>query len=517
MTKTIPAYLRLHSGPTRESTISPAAPLDPVSHFWQAYVVATGWRVDAAHTNGRANQPAISADEIEVLQAPSDNLPLDPSAIWDIPAVSRGAAQRLAAAGIDLTRQLQASLAVIRRQEAELAASAALGDVTDDSGALADRLEGMLQRAAAATGCDVAALYLLDDDTTSLKLRACSGLPATRLVAPARPLRGSRGDLESLVRDVVLIEDLEGNTVGSWNSPESFPSAIVVRIELEDLPVGTLWLWSERASEFSSRDGAAARLAATAIAAELTRTKLARQRHRWCDTQRSIQAAAQWQLRQLPPAVEIAPKVIVDGWTESPRPWACSWHAWDVLPDGVIALALAEAEPTGMDGAMIAATSRAAYAAHGNYRHSVTDMLSRISDSLWQTNSGDQIVSMLYGHLNPETGEGRIASAGNIQAIIASSRGFRPLRSGSQSDPLGSRIDGRFSDSEFRLHPGEVLVAVNAGVLDPETGLSQAGWADCVRHSLTQSDVPVLSAIRRALAGKTTTRERAGLMLLRKG
>jgi sigma-B regulation protein RsbU (phosphoserine phosphatase) len=140
----------------------------------------------------------------------------------------------------------------------------------------------------------------------------------------------------------------------------------------------------------------------------------------------------------------------------------------------------------------------------------------RVSDSLWQTNTGEQIVSLLYAQFNPDTGEGRIASAGKIHAIIAGERGFRPVCSGAQSDPLGSSIDGRYADAEFRLQPGEVLVAVNDAVLDQETGLTQADWADCVRNAISLQDVPVLPAIRRGLAGKSTTKERAGVMLMRR-
>jgi phosphoserine phosphatase RsbU/P len=283
-----------------------------------------------------------------------------------------------------------------------------------------------------------------------------------------------------------------------------------------DLPIGTLWLCSSKPQSFSERDGAAAQLAAGAIVSELALAKLNRERHKWSISSNSIQSATQWQMRQLPPAMELSQGYYADGWTESPRPWACSWHAWDILPDGTLTLALAQAESSDLGGAMIAATARAAFAAHSNYRHSVTDMLSRVSDSLWQTNTGDQIVSMLYAQLDPETGEGQIASAGSIQAIIAGTRGFRPLCSGMQSDPLASRIDCRLAQTQFRLQIGEVLIAVNAGVLDPVTGLAQSAWADIARQSLLRDSAPVLPAIRRALADKPLEQERAGLMLFRK-
>jgi hypothetical protein len=434
----------------------------------------------------------------------------------DTPSVSRDMAEKLAVAAKNLANEYQESLEAIRRQEAELAASAIPNEIAEKDGRLSERLQSLLRQAVAATGSDHAAIYMLDEQTTSLKMRACLGLPASKLLAAPRSLRGSRGDLESLVSDVVLIDDLMGSLSATWNSPEEYPSAIVVRLEDEELPIGTLWMWSNVARSYTERDGAAAQLASTAVASELAKSKLSRQRHRWNISSNSIQTAAQWQMRQLPPAMEVAPKYFVDGWAESPRPWACSWHAWEILPDGMIAIAMAEAEQSQLDGAMIAATARAAFAAHSHYRHSVTDMLSRVSDSLWQTNTGDPIVSMLYAHLDPETGEGQIASAGSIQAIIAGSRGFRPLCSGHQSDPLASRIDCRVASTSFRLQAGEVMVAVNDAVLDHASGLSQSVWADVVRESVVSDGAPVLSAIRRALAEKAMVKERAGLMLFRK-
>lgn len=531
VTKNIPSYLRLHSGSKKPLDQNAHLTVDPVSRFWQAYTTATGWRVDPGHgrLRGRANGSVISnvrvgaasssaaqSFGVSILPAMDVSMSGGIDSFDEAPSVSRDMAEKLALAATDLADQYQASLEAIRRQEAELAASAIPNEIAETSSRLSEKLQALLRLAVAATGSTHAAVYMLDEQTNSLKMRACHGLPASRLVTAPRSLRGSRGDLESLVSDVVLIDDLSGELSATWSSPEAFASAIVVRIEDEDLPIGTLWIWSDELRSYTDRDGTAAQLASTAIASELAKSKLSRQRHRWNVSSNSIQTVAQWQMRQLPPAMEIAPSYFVDGWAESPRAWACSWHAWEILPDGTIAIALAESEQPQFDGAMIAATARAAFAAHCHYRHSVTDMLSRVSDSLWQTNTGDQIVSMLYAHLDPETGEGQIASAGSIQAIIAGSRGFRPLCSGHQSDPLASRIDCRVASSGFRLQAGEVLVAVNQGVLDHDNGLSQSAWADVVRESIGCDGAPVLSAIRRALANKAATMERAGMMLFRK-
>jgi len=522
VTRTIPAYLRLHKASQADVSISPTVVIDPISQFWKAYTDATGWRLDRSHQSvgdaADGNGPMVLAGAKpafpKLLPAFDGGLLNDADAYNESPSVTRDLAEHLAIAATELSRRLEEAQAAFRTQEAELAATATPTGTPDSSSRLLTRLDRVLRQAIAATQCDAAGLYMLDNDTTTLKLRASVGLPADRVMAPARSLRGSRGDLESLVREVVLIDDLKGTLSTTWNSPEAFASGIVIRIEEDDLPIGTLWLWSKTAQKFDNQVGEAAQLASIAIACELSRSSLVRERAKWNMTTTAISTTSQWQLRQLPPAMELAPGIAVDGWTESPRPWARSWHAWDVLPDGSISLAIAEASLREMDGAMVAATARAAFAAHCNYRHSAKDLLRRVSDSLWQTNTGDQLLSMLYVKLDPETGEGEIASAGSIQAIIASSRGYRPL-CGRESEPLASQIDCRPFHTQFTLHPGEAIVAVNASVLDEIIGMTQNELANAVREALPRKHSPVLSSVRRALANKPLEEERAGIVLVR--
>jgi hypothetical protein len=61
-----------------------------------------------------------------------------------------------------------------------------------------------------------------------------------------------------------------------------------------------------------------------------------------------------------------------------------------------------------------------------------------------------------------------------------------------------------------------VLVAVNRSVIHPEMGLGQDVFASVVREAIGHDGSPVLSSIRRALAEKPATWERAGLMIHRR-
>lgn len=510
VTRKIPSYLRLHQDRSSAATTLAKASVprspgknaqraaDPIADFWQAYDLATGWRLDAAHdprTQAAVSQP-----------------------------IALGA---LAEAANRLASSYQDSLAALRRQGAELATYAfSAQDTTGGSGigcdraeSLSERLQQRLQHAVAATGCDTAALYTLNEATTRLKTRAVVGLSIEHLLAGSRSLRGSRGDLEALVNEVVAIDDLAGSLSTTWNSPADFPSAMIVKLEQDDLPIGTLWFWSSQPRSFTTQDTAAAKLAAEMIAGELSAARAQSQQEQRrgqeqeTSERQTVRAVGQWQMRQMPPAMELAPGCVVDGWAESPKSWACSWHAWDVLPDGKISLALAQAAETELAGAMIAATARAAWAAHSAYRHSVAEMLARISDSLWSTNTGDQLVAMLYAQWDPDSGEGEFASAGDMQAIIVDQRGYRPLCHAAASPLLASSPDGQWASHRFRLQPGEALVAVNAAVLHRRYGISQTRWAQAAREALQQPAAPILATIRRQLAGKNSPEERAGVVL----
>ena len=62
---------------------------------------------------------------------------------------------------------------------------------------------------------------------------------------------------------------------------------------------------------------------------------------------------------------------------------ASGWQLWDILPDGTLMIVLAEAVDDSVKGALTATLARAAVTAHTGYRHKPTDLLQRVSDTLW--------------------------------------------------------------------------------------------------------------------------------------
>lgn len=495
MTKTIPSYLRVHRGNDSTVSIPVDTQFDSVESFWNAYSDATGWRIDKRETGFDAINllPAVTTEGLE-----------------DLPMVSKSAATRLAQSAEQLTNELRQNRDAMRRQAAELASRASILSHQSDHDRLANGIEKTLADAAAACGCDAAAMYLLDDETQYLNARAVFGLPPTRLENDARSLRGSRADLEALVQGVVAIDDLTAGSIDTWNSPEPFAAGICAAILSDDVPIGTVWLFATEPTEFGVAESAAARLAAQQLSLQLAQPSLDHATAASAD--QPIRDISQWQCESLPIGAKLADDWRVDGMVESPRAWATGWHAWDILPDGTLMLAVAEATDGSARGAMQATIARAALTAHTGYRHTPAELMQRVSDTLWQTSTGEQLVSLLYVRIDPETGEGEVASAGSITAMIGSRYGYRPLVDGC-SDPLNHHIDARPVMESFRMVPGETMLAYTPGLI--ADGATQAMLGDRIRSTMETEDANPLAAIRRDLAALNLTQERGAVTLTR--
>ena len=128
--------------------------------------------------------------------------------------------------------------------KAELAAGVPVVPHRDDEKHLAARLEAVLRAGAEAVDAKAAALYLLDEATTELKLRSSWGLPFDRLAAPARPLQGAVADLEALLGHAVVLNDNDAREM--WRVPEGLPhGGLRARCPRPTTLLGTLWVFCD--------------------------------------------------------------------------------------------------------------------------------------------------------------------------------------------------------------------------------------------------------------------------------
>lgn len=500
-----PSYLRLHRA-QHDAAPGGEQPTDEMAAFWLSFSESTGWRLDR-------RSRAIGAPKLLPVREVVYN---DEGHAEGLPSLTKPAAQQLAASAAKLVVRLRESEQAVRRQEAELVATATPLAAPEGQAEFADRLDEILQQAVEGTACVAAAFYMLDDDTSSLKMRAQCGLSEQRLAAPARPLRGALADLEAMVSDVVAIEDCAAADE-IYSSPEPMAAGICAVVSDGDVPIGTLWIWNDTPMAIDAPATAVARLTAIALAAEIARERMTRNGGEIREEKQALRAVSQWQQRQLPPAMPLTEGWFVDGLTYTSAPVASTWHTWDILPNGTIALAVAQAHSDAADASMIAATARAAFQSHSGYRLTPKQILQRVSDTLWQTNTGDQLVSLLYANIDPETGEGVLASAGSVQAMVFSHYGFRAVTKA--SEPLCSFPDYNPSETIVRLSKGEVLWVASRDMMETTTNATdrwtQQRVSKFVMDRVQDAAHEIVPAMCRTLVKQAASADRSAAILCR--
>ncbi|RMF39904.1 MAG: hypothetical protein D6753_12705 [Planctomycetota bacterium] len=525
VSKKAASYLRLHAADSDSiASDQPVSSDFNIDTLMDCFTRATGWmpmpqgraphaRPGGVHAGDKPRVPPLAERVRLVCTEPIDGaLEDEPIA----PVVPQADAWALLEQIDGLIQQLHGAEERLEEQEAQLATAVGVSISRDEARLLGDKLKDTLHRAAAQTGSDAAAIYLLDETTSQLKLRSAWGMSASRLSQPARPLRGALADLEALMGNAVLIENTA--LAPEWNCPEPFTAGMCLPIGSPTMPQGTLWLWSDHVRDFSSLDIEVARLAADKILVEIERCVLADEVVSTRRAARDAEQAGHLQASRLPSNQPLHADYEIGGWSLQTGDLGGCFHTWTLTPKGLIAAGLGAAESGGAVGALVAASVQTVLETCWNSPHRPSQVLRRANDILWEAQDGDWRSSLAYLLAHPESGSIQIAAAGAVRAFIVGRRGFRPIRS--VPTLLAEQPDTRFYNEQLCIEGGDLLVIASPGtVAGPAAGgITENDLLQAIR---TMEDEPVeeiADALARMLpvnAPTETARDR-GLLVLRR-
>ena len=262
--------------------------------------------------------------------------------------VDRDAAQALAGPIAELLGEVLQTRGTLRQREAELAAGVPVVPQREGEKHLAQRLEAVLRAGAEVVEGVAAALYLLDEATTELKLRASWGLPFDRLAAPARPLQGAVADLEALLGHAVVLGDDDRTSV--WNAPEEFGTAVCVPVSTPTMLLGTLWVFCRDRRAVGDYETNILEIVAGRLAADLEREMLLRAGVDGADAEKADCGGRTAPSSGLPAIAPLLDGWDVAGWTTQADGVGGAFHDWFCLPDGLLAVAVGRAAEQGVPG-----------------------------------------------------------------------------------------------------------------------------------------------------------------------
>jgi len=460
-------YLKIY----REEPPQPERPdveeLGSLPGVFHAFEQLTGWSLKYGPGSEPSHRTDLtwSAPVNPGVGATPGHLRLDPidpappgSARQSAPESARQLASALAATVAELLKTQHA----LWQREAELAAGVPVVAHPQERKHLAARLEAVLKGGAQAVGCQAAALYLLDEATTRLKLRSSWGLPRRRLANPARPLEGALADLEAMLGHAVVLDDL--HRLNNWNAPEDFASAVCVPVASPTTILGTLWVFSTRRRDFTDSQTNIIEVVAGRLAADLEREMLMREGVDGAELKRQVAAAERLQRNQLPTIAPLLDGWDMAGWTGQCHSVGGDFYDWFALPDSLVAVAAGDVLGRGVEAAISASAVKAALRSHGQYQRDTAGLLSQVNLTLWTGSAGDQSASLFCGLLETATGQVRYSLAGQPAIVLVRPGGWESL--GSPSPPLGESPEAAFQEQRCSLNPGEALVVFTDGFRD---------------------------------------------------
>jgi phosphoserine phosphatase RsbU/P len=287
-----------------------------------------------------------------------------------------------------------------------------------------------------------------------------------------------------------------------WRPPENFPAAVCVPVSTPTTPLGTLWVFSRSKRDFSPEQTNLIEIVAGRIAADLEREMLIATGAELKDADKQIDVAARWQHDRLPSVTPLIEQFEVAGWTHQASGLGGDFHDWNVLPDGRLALAVADAQGRLVEAGLNAAALHAALKSHAGYRHSAADMLQRLNDTLWSASAGDQFASLAYALVHPDDAELELALAGGIAALWIAKGEPKILTT--TLPPLGASPDTRYTHQRHTLMPGDFLVTLSPGVRSAvdEAGLriGEAAIAATVQRHRRDTASEMLARLKRLLS-----------------
>lgn len=541
------------------ATVPQQSGLDVVAslpELLRAYQAATGWQLSYQSSRDGRVDSSLPADlsattcssvwSAEVAAgphrvgrlsiAPEQPQPVGRRAREKADAVSRQpistdtelppAARKLARAVADVLNELLETRYALWQREAELAAQVPFVPHRAEAAQLAARLEAVLRAGAEAVGCQAAALYLLDDRTEYLKLRASWGLPFDRLLAPPRSLSGAVADLEAMLGHAVVLE--EARECLSWQPPEDFASAVCLPVSTPTNLLGTVWFFCDRKRDFSSRETNLLEVAAGRLAVELEREILLAHCLNTGPWREQIDAAERLQQSQLPGVPPMLDDWQLSGWAHQLHRVGGAFYDWFCCPDGRIGFALGRAESRskhgGWDAALTAANIRTALRVHGQYQPEPHDVIRQANMTLWVGSAGDQQSAAVFGTVQANEARLRCSFGGDLVCWRMSARDDRMPTPGS---PLGESPESSYQTTELAAKPGEFFLWLTPSLFGSTAQRSSSGRSTArrelesivalVRKNRHLSAAAMTELLARTLTSRNAPADDAALLVIKYG
>jgi sigma-B regulation protein RsbU (phosphoserine phosphatase) len=385
---------------------------------------------------------------------------------------------------------------------------------------LAWALTQVLKAAVQLTTSRGAAFFLLNPDTTRLKLRAVYQLGPQQVPHSERSLEESEADRLALSRAPAFLsvpapEPTEpppdaprrpapANVTPIENPadwlPDGYRSGLCVAVQSETLPIGTLWVYDRRGRDYNDRDRHVLQSISMQIAAVLERVALLRHSDDHERISRELRTASEASPGSRP-HVDLPPDDRYEIAANCASCYELGGDLCELMPiDGdQIAIAIGDASGNSIPAAMIMSAVRGAVRTHAAGADGVAYLMGRLNTALTEITRSHQFMSLCYGVYDAAKRTFLYSNAGHPMPLLV--RGGKIHSLASHGLLLGVMRDVVYDTSLLQLQPDDLLVCFTDGISEARSRSQQMfrseGIADAVLHCIPGTAEAVLASVWR--------------------
>lgn len=370
-------------------------------------------------------------------------------------------------------------------------------DITRQMAATTDLdalLQTIIDAAREVLACERASIFLYDAQEKALYSRVATGVGSIRFPAD----RGIAG-AAATTRDVVNVADAYAD---DRFNPEidratGFRTRNLLTFPLENLDgelMGVLQALNKTGGPFTPEDEELARVLSAQAGVALHRHNLLEEFARKQRIERDLELARRIQQAQLPKTNPAVAGYEIAGWNRSADETGGDCYDFMTLPDGRLALLLADATGHGIGAALVIAQCRSLTRGMLSVTSDVATVAQRVNGILSHDLTDDRFVTAFIGVLDARRHVLEYVAAGqgpllHIGADETQARGAGGM-------PFGIVPDASCPAERFELAPGDVVALLTDGFYEAAApGGEQFGQERVVTFIRERPDVPLSEAI----------------------
>lgn len=326
---------------------------------------------------------------------------------------------------------------------------------------LSDKVANLLRFAKQELSAMGAAVYLLDEATTHLRLRSMvAPVSFAPEVESVRSLENSLADLESLIGNKVNIHSREmGET---WKIPRPFQFGWCVVLGTKNLPLGTIWIFFSQERTPSVKELEFLESLNNQLYSEINSREKPQSDPAADLLQQELLMAARSNDARLP---SFAPEIDgwkIAGWTYRHGYLASTFHDWAITPTGNLSVAVGQATGPMLTAAISLNNLRSLVSAHREYRHTSQSMAAKLNEQIWCQSPGDETASLIYLLADPETNHVHLVNAGDGGVVFNGPSGVQSIDQ--FQSPLGIDLESTYVQWEQFLRESDTIVMFSPGL-----------------------------------------------------